>query len=94
MEANFRIESIDGNISLYYKEKKEFINDCIGENNFEFSSEQLVRKGIIKIKGKSFKIKNIEIDFNGVLFQGERIIDNQERANKTFIEVIVLVDEL
>jgi hypothetical protein len=84
------VVSLNGAVIPYRKEHyRNFINDCKGTHDECFDSESFRIGKLIEFQGKSYKIKDIRIDFDSLSLD--------HRTNKTvrfptpLIEVIILI---
>lgn len=91
IETHFRISYLNGKPLAYYYNKEEFINDCIGIKDLEFSSEIFKNGSVLKWQNKDLKIDEIMIQFSSILIDGSRILDDKVRISNTTIVVVIFI---
>lgn len=93
IETHFRISYLNGKSLAYYYNKEEFINDCQGIKDLEFSSEIFQNGSILKWQNKDLKIDEIIVQFSSILMGGERIVDDKDRISKTIVIVVIFIED-
>lgn len=92
METMFKISTENGAIIATYREKEEFINDCIGDRNLEFGSEIFKISTVFPWKNHDLKITDIDVEFESILDdRNERISDYKRMISKTIIVVTIFI---
>lgn len=91
--THFRISYLNGNSLAYYNNKQEFIDACQGIKNLEFNSEIFEKGSILKWQNRELIINEINIEFNSILIDGNRIIDDNDRISKTMIIVVIFIED-
>ncbi|MCU4189876.1 hypothetical protein M9Q43_11990 [Flavobacterium sp. HXWNR29] len=93
IETRFVISDLYGNRLESYSNKEELINDCVGIVDLEFGCEIFKQGSILKWKNSEFKINSVEVEFESILINGDRIEDDNNRIKKTNIIVLIYVED-
>ena len=93
INTHFSVSSLDGRSLVYYYNREEFINDCIGIKNLEFSSEIFKSGDEIIWQNKKLVISSINIEFRSILTDGNRISNDLEKNKNETIVVTIFVEE-